>query len=69
MIIGRITAKSQTTVPRAVRKALGINPGDQIAYEIDGDRVVIRRVGDPFDAPLASFTEWADDLDAAYDSL
>jgi antitoxin PrlF len=69
MIVGRITAKSQTTVPRAVRKALGIRPGDQIAYEIEGDRVVMRRVDDPFDAPLASFTEWSDDLDAAYDAL
>lgn len=69
MIIGRITAKAQTTIPRAVRLALGIKPGDEIAYEIDGDRVVMRRAGDPFDKPFASFTEWGDDLDAAYDSL
>ena len=69
MIVGRITAKAQTTIPRAVRLALGVGPGDEVAYEIDGDRVVMRRVGDPFDKPLASFTEWADDLDAAYDSL
>lgn len=69
MIIGRITAKAQTTIPRAVRLALGINPGDEIAYEIDGDRVVMRRAADPFDKPFASFTEWGDDLDAVYDSL
>lgn len=69
MIIGRITAKAQTTIPRAVRLALGIKPGDEIAYEIDGDRVVIRRAGDPFDKPLATFSEWSDDLDRAYDSL
>ncbi len=69
MIVGRITAKAQTTIPRAVRLALGIRPGDEIVYEIDGDRVVMRRVGDPFDKPFASFTEWADELDAVYDSL
>jgi antitoxin PrlF len=69
MIVGRITAKAQTTIPRAVRLALGVKPGDEIAYEIEGDRAVIRRVGDPFDKPFAGFTEWADDLDAAYDAL
>jgi antitoxin PrlF len=69
MIIGRITAKAQTTIPRAVRKALGIKPGDEIAYEIEGDRVVIRRVGDPFDRPFAAFTEWSDECDSVYDSL
>lgn len=69
MIIGRITAKAQTTIPRAIRLALGIKPGDEIAYEIEGDRVTIRRAGDPFDKPLATFGEWFDDLDRAYDSL
>ena len=69
MIIGRITAKAQTTIPRAVRLALGIKPGDEIAYEIEGDRVILRRAGDPFDKPFAAFTEWSDDLDEAYDSL
>lgn len=69
MIIGRITAKAQTTIPRAIRLALGIRPGDEIAYEIEGDRVIMRRVGDPFDRPFAAFSEWSDDLDSAYDKL
>lgn len=69
MILSRITAKAQTTIPQAVRRALGVKPGDDIAYEIEGDRVVIRRAGDPFDRPFASFTEWADELDSVYDTL
>jgi antitoxin PrlF len=69
MIIGRITAKAQTTIPRAVRLALGVKPGDEIAYEIEGDRVIIRRAADPFDKPFATFTEWGDDLDSGYDAL
>lgn len=69
MIIGRITAKAQTTIPRAVRLALGVRPGDEIAYEIEGDRVIMRRAGDPFDKPFANFAEWSDELDAAYDSI
>lgn len=69
MIIGRITAKAQTTVPRAVRLALGVKPGDEIAYEIEGDRVILRRAGDPFDKPFATFGEWSDEFDEVYDSL
>ena len=72
MIIGRITAKSQTTIPRAVRQALGIGPGDDIGYEIERGRVTLKRVdrtADPFIANYAAFTEWADEADSAYDKL
>lgn len=72
MIYGRITSKAQTTVPRAVREALGVKGGDVLAYEIDTDHVKLRRgqpQADPFDNPLATFSEWADDLDRAYDDL
>lgn len=31
----RITAKGQTTVPKAVRQALGVSYGGEIAYVID----------------------------------
>ena len=72
MIHGRITSKSQTTVPRAVRTALGLEPGDTVAWEIEGDRVVVSRVNageDPFVNAFAMFTEWSDPLDDAYDAL
>jgi len=73
MITGRITAKSQTTIPRAVRAALGVGPGDVIGYEIDGDRVVLRRAarlpGDTVTNPFANFDEWASEADSAYDVL
>jgi antitoxin PrlF len=75
MIVGRITAKSQTTVPKAVRSALGLKPGDALAYEIVAGRVEIKRMAPaqtdahPFDNPFATFTEWADEADSAYDQL
>jgi antitoxin PrlF len=71
MIHSRITSKSQTTIPRAVRSALGLKPGDLIGYEIEGGEVRLRKcaAADPFDNPLASFTEWADELDSVYDNL
>jgi antitoxin PrlF len=73
MIMSRITAKSQTTVPQAVRRALGVGPGDRVGYEIEGNRVTLCRVpeisNDPFVNPFANFTEWASDADSAYDVL
>lgn len=66
MIHSRITAKAQTTIPRAVRTALGIEPGDEVSYEIEEERVILRRVlnmADPFDNPFAMFTEWASEAD------
>lgn len=73
MIQSRITTKAQTTVPRAVRKALGIVPGDDLAWQIDGDRVILSRVEeahDPFVDNFATFTEWASAADCeAFDHL
>ena len=73
MIIGRITAKAQTTIPRAVRLALGIGPGDEIGYEIDGDKVILTRVKpdekDMFLNNFSTFTEWSDEYDSVYDRL
>ena len=53
----RLTVKSQVTVPKDVREALGVKPGDTVTYAIEGDRVVLRKGDDPdpgedFDARL-----------------
>lgn len=73
MITGAITSKAQTTLPLAVRRALRVGPGDRIAYEIDGERVVVRRApqvsSDPFVNNFSAFTEWAEEADSAYDVL
>ena len=72
MIHSRITSKAQTTIPRAVREALRLEAGDELGYEIEGDRVVIRRQdpADPFDNPFHHFTEWSGDADCkAYDGF
>lgn len=37
-----ITSKGQTTLPAPIRRALNLKEGDRIAYEIQGDSVVIR---------------------------
>jgi antitoxin PrlF len=66
MILGKITAKAQTTIPRAVRLALGLKPGDDVVWEIDGDQVVMSRAkaaADPFVGNFETFSEWASEAD------
>lgn len=41
--VSKITAKGQTTVPKAVRRALGVDYGGRIAYRIEHGRVILRR--------------------------
>ncbi|MEN9797320.1 MAG: hypothetical protein RL653_1016 [Pseudomonadota bacterium] len=36
-----ITAKGQTTVPKAVRQALGVRGGDQVVFRVEGERVTV----------------------------
>jgi antitoxin PrlF len=77
MIIGKITAKAQTTIPQAVRRALGLEPGDAVEWEIEGARVTLKRVpryaeiaSDPFVNNFAMFDEWASEADRqAFDNL
>lgn len=67
MIHSRISSKAQTTIPRSVRAALGLREGDTIAYQIEGDRVVLTRArsAETPDDPFATFSEWSSDADAA----
>jgi antitoxin PrlF len=65
MITSKLTSKAQTTIPQAVRTALGVHPGDEIAYAIEDGRVLVTKAppkpprrGVPFEDPFASFTEW-----------
>ena len=36
-----ITAKGQTTVPKAVRQVLGVKGGDEVAFRVEGQRVTV----------------------------
>ena len=40
----KITSKGQITVPREVRQALGVKPGDKIVFEQNGKEVSVRPV-------------------------
>jgi antitoxin PrlF len=64
MIVSKITSKAQTTIPLAVRKALGLREGDSVTYLIEEGRVILTRTDAPvLDDPFATFTEWAGEAD------
>jgi antitoxin PrlF len=42
--VARITSKGQITVPREIRRALGIGPGDKLLFEKDGVGIRVRPV-------------------------
>lgn len=52
-----LTKKSQTTVPRGVRHALHVGPGDELEYEIRGDQALLRRADATEDPVLLAFLD------------
>mgnify|MGYP001184321769 CR=1 FL=1 len=38
-----LTQKSQVTVPKNIREILGIGPGDEIDFEVQGKKILIHR--------------------------
>lgn len=73
--IAKVTAKGQTTIPRPIRAALDVQPGDLIAWDQGPDGVVrVRRV-EPIDleylrAIETTLGEWSSpEDDEAYRGL
>ncbi|HZZ34479.1 MAG TPA: type II toxin-antitoxin system PrlF family antitoxin [Caulobacteraceae bacterium] len=70
MIRSKLTTKAQTTVPQPVREALRLRPGDELAYEIANDRVILTKATVGMEDPFATFEEWNSDADRrAYGKL
>ena len=64
LAVAKITAKGQTTIPRDVRAALHVGPGDLIAWEVGVDGTATVRRVQPMDieylrAIEATLGEWA----------
>ncbi len=41
--MGSLTQKSQVTVPKNVRAALGLGPGDEVEFHIEDDRAILKK--------------------------
>jgi len=62
--IAKITAKGQTTIPKDVRAALHVVPGDLIAWEVDAAGIATVRRVLPMDVEYlraleGTLSEWA----------
>ncbi len=62
VIFTKVTAKGQITIPAKVRAHLGVKPGEWVTFNIDGDRVTLKRI-DKLDAgylklATESFCDW-----------
>ena len=44
MEFAKVTARGQTTIPKSIREAANLGEGDVIAFEIEGNRLVVHKV-------------------------
>lgn len=68
VVVGKITAKGQTTIPQDVRAALHVSAGDLIAWEVEADGTATVRRVQPLDveymrAVEGTLSEWAGSAD------
>jgi antitoxin PrlF len=70
-VFSKVSVKSQTVIPRAVRDRLGLKPGDVLRYQMtDGGVLLDKAPANEADDPFATFTEWSNEADEkAYGSL
>ena len=70
-VFSRISVKSETDIPRAVRERLQLKPGDTLRYRVSEEGVFLDKApaGDTDDL-FAIFSEWSDEADEkAYGDL
>ncbi len=63
MEVAKITTRGQTTIPKRIRESAGLREGDVVAFEIEGDHLIVRKVARRQDEYLeglsATVSEWA----------
>jgi AbrB family looped-hinge helix DNA binding protein len=43
----RVGSKGQVVIPKAFRRALGLEPGDEVTFSQDGNAIRVERVATP----------------------
>lgn len=65
--VSRVSSKGQVTLPKKVREAIGVRPGDAVAYDVSKGSVTLRRAA-PLDVAFhtaleQTLEEWASSED------
>jgi AbrB family looped-hinge helix DNA binding protein len=55
-----ITRKGQVTLPAEIRRSLGLNQGDKVAFRLEDDRVVLVRSASVTQATKGVFKRYVD---------
>jgi antitoxin PrlF len=59
----KVTSKSQTVIPRAIREKLGLEPGDTLNYLETDQGILIEKARVLEEDPFATFSEWNTEAD------
>ena len=59
----KLGAKAPLVLPKEVRQALGLKPGDSFAFLIDGEEVRVVRTPAERDDRFVTFSGWASEAD------
>lgn len=62
-VLSRLTARSQTIIPRVIREKLGVGPGDRLRYIETDEGIVIEKAHLVQDDPFVTFAEWSSEAD------
>lgn len=69
METAKITSKGQMTLPKKIREAARLRAGDVVALDVEGGRILMRKLAPREDKYLksvqATLTEWASPEDEA----
>ncbi|WP_019506135.1 AbrB/MazE/SpoVT family DNA-binding domain-containing protein [Pleurocapsa sp. PCC 7319] len=73
-LTSKVTQKYQATIPQAVREKLAIEKGDRIIFEIEDEKVVLKKVSpvdwEYLESVAATLGEWSSEADEeAYSDL
>jgi len=45
METSRLSSKGQVTIPKEIREAIGLKPGNLIGYEVQDGVIIVKRIG------------------------
>ena len=73
-LTSKVTQKYQATIPQAVREKLSIGQGDRIVFEIEEEKVILKKVSSTdweyLESVSATLSEWSSEADEeAYSDL